>query len=66
MLNEFKGMIRLNQTGVFYWKELEKGITREELLVKAKDTFEGVDETILASDLDAFLADIDFALEHAE
>ena len=34
---EFNGMIRLNGTGAMYWKELEKGTTKEELVAKTME-----------------------------
>ena len=38
----FNGMIRLNETGAFYWKELEKGTTKEDLIAKTLEAIEGV------------------------
>ena len=46
---EFNGMIRLNGTGAFYWKELEQ--------------FEGVDEETAAKDVKEFLESISIALD---
>ena len=60
---EFNGMIRLNDTGVFYWKELEKGTTAEELTAKTLERFEGVDEETAAKDVKEFLESISVALD---
>ena len=60
---EFNGMIRLNDTGVFYWKELEKGTTAEELTAKTLEQFEGVDEETAAKDVKEFLETISIAVD---
>lgn len=62
----FNGMIRLNETGAFYWKELEKGITEEQLAVKSMERFEGLDEDTARRDLKEFLETISVALENDE
>jgi hypothetical protein len=63
MAREFHGMIRLNETGVCYWKELEQGITREELVGKMLEWFPALDRQTAESDLDEFLGVVGFALE---
>ena len=40
---EFNGLITLNDSGAFLWKELSKGCTYDELLAKMLETYE-VDE----------------------
>ena len=59
----FNGMIRLNETGAFYWKELEQGATPEELVAKTLERYEGVDEETARRDVQAFLESIEVALE---
>ena len=61
----FNGMIRLNETGAFYWKELEKGSSEDELTAKTLERFEGVDETTARQDVRAFLDSVQVALEDA-
>ncbi len=62
---EFNGMIRLNGTGAMYWKELEKGTTKEELVAKTMEQYKGVDEKTVSCDVEEFLASISAALEQA-
>ena len=66
LVNRFRGMIRLNETGAFYWKELEKGITRDELVQKMLDRFDGLTEETARKDLNEFLAGIAFAIDEEE
>ena len=51
----FNGMIRLNGTGAFYWKELEKGTTRDLLVTKTLEEYEGVTEDTARHDVEEFL-----------
>lgn len=60
---EFNGMIRLNETGAFYWKELEKGTTEEELTAKTLERFEGLEEATARRDVREFLDAISIALD---
>ena len=59
----FNGMIRLNETGAGYWKELEQGATPEELVAKTLERYEGVDAETARRDVQAFLESIEVALE---
>ena len=61
----FNGMIRLNETGAFYWKELEQGATPEELVAKTLERYEGVDAETARRDVQAFLESIEVALSRA-
>ena len=61
----FNGMIRLNETGAFYWKELEKGSSEDELTAETLERFEGVDEATARQDVRAFLDSVQVALEDA-
>lgn len=60
---DFNGMIRLNTTGTLYWKELEKGTTKEELTAKTLEWFEGVSEETARRDVEEFLNSIAVALD---
>lgn len=51
----FNGMIRMNATGAWYWEELTKGITRDELVQKMLERYENLDAETAAADLDEFL-----------
>lgn len=59
----FNGMIRLNATGAFYWKELEKGTTEDELVAKTLEQFEGIDEGTARRDVKEFLNSIAAAID---
>ena len=58
----FNGMIRLNGTGSFYWKELEKGTTRDLLVTKTLEEYEGVTEDTARHDVEEFLDTISVAI----
>lgn len=57
------GMIRMNETGAFYWKELEKGITEDELIKKMSERFDDLDEETARQDLKEYLKTMEIALE---
>lgn len=61
---DFNGMIRLNETGAFYWKELEKGATEDQLVEKTLARFDDVDETTARHDVQAFLHEVSVALDN--
>ncbi len=52
---DFNGMITLNETGAFLWKQLEKGCTREELLEALLKEYD-VPEERAAKGIEKFLA----------
>ena len=60
----FNGMIRLNGTGAFYWRELENGITEDGLVEKMLERFEDLDEDTARKDLKEFLASVEIALDY--
>lgn len=60
---DFNGMIRLNETGAFYWEALEKGATEEDLVAKTLERYTGVDETTVRGDVKEFLEGISVALD---
>lgn len=62
----FNGMIRLNETGAFYWRELENGITEDGLVEKMLERFEDLDEDIARKDLKEFLASVEIALDYED
>ena len=59
----FNGMIRMNETGAFYWKELEKGASEDDLVSRTMERFTDVDEASAREDVKAFLQSIQVALE---
>lgn len=59
----FNGMIRLNDMGAFYWKELEQGSTETALIGKTLERYEGVDQETVTRDVQDFLKSIAPALE---
>lgn len=50
----FNGMIRLNETGAFIWRELEKGCTYEELLAAVCENYD-VDEDKAKKSIDKII-----------
>ncbi len=59
----FNGMIRLNETGAFYWEIIEKGTTEEELLEKTLERYQEVDKETARIDIKDFLNSISIALD---
>lgn len=59
----FNGMIRMNETGAFYWKELENGTTEEDLVAKTLERFQGLDQETARHDVKEFLNAISVAIE---
>jgi len=59
----FNGMIRMNETGAFYWKELEQGVTEDDLVAKTMERFTDVTEETARQDVQAFLQSISVALD---
>ena len=52
---DFKGMIRLNETGAFLWEKLTAEDRTKEDLVAALTAEYEVDETTAANDVDVFV-----------
>lgn len=63
---EFNGMIHMNETGAFYWRELEQGITRDGLVAKMLERFEDLDEETARRDLAEYLRTMKIALEYTD
>lgn len=51
---DFRGMLRLNETGAFLWELCEKGMTKGQILQEIIKTYE-IDETDAERDLESFL-----------
>lgn len=51
---DFNGMMNLNETGVFLWRELEKGAEKEELVSAMTGEYD-VSTEIAAKDIDEFI-----------
>lgn len=60
----FNGMIRMNDTGVWFWQQLEKGITEDELVQKMLERYEDLDEVTARSDLREYLESVSMAIEN--
>ena len=50
----FSGVITLNDVGAFFWRNLEKGCTKEELLDSLLAEYE-IDKETASSDIDEFV-----------
>lgn len=62
----FNGMIRMNETGALYWKELEKGATADQLVQMTLEQFEGADEAAVRKDVQEFLEAVSVAVQETE
>lgn len=51
----FKGMITLNETGKFIWNLLENDTTKEEIVDKMLEVYEGVERSIVENDVEIFV-----------
>ena len=60
---QFRGMLTLNESAAFYWRELEKGTTFDSLAALAMERFEDADEETVKRDIMDFLEEISFATE---
>lgn len=54
----FKGMMKLNETGRFLWEKLESGAERDELVKSLLEAYE-VDEAKASSGVDAFISELE-------
>lgn len=52
--SEYKGMIKLNETGAFLWEQLQKDCTRDELITAMTAEYE-VDAQTAGEGIDAFV-----------
>lgn len=55
---DFNGMVTLNETGAFLWKQLEQGATRETLADALTGEYDVSRDEALA-DIDAFLTSLE-------
>ena len=53
-VKDFNGVITLNETGAFLWKQLEKGATKEQLLEALLNEYE-VTQEIALQHIDKFI-----------
>lgn len=51
---QFNGMVRLNETGAFVWKQLEKDLSRDEIVNAVCGEYE-VDEQTAGKSVDAVI-----------
>ena len=52
--NDFSGMLTLNETGVFFWNMLQKGTTKEQMLIEIRKEYD-VSEREASEDIDYFI-----------
>ena len=55
LAEEFRALVRLNETGAFLWRQLLTDKTKEELLAALMSEYEGVSEELAKRDILAFL-----------
>ena len=58
----FNGMIRMNESGAFFWRELTAGTTVDALVEKALARYNGLDEQTARADIKEFIKTVSFAL----
>lgn len=54
---DFKGLIKLNETGAFLWEQLKKDCSEDELLAALRSEY-AVDEDTAKADIAAFLTSL--------
>lgn len=59
----FNGMVRLNETGAYLWRELANGAETDELTRKITERYEGVTQESARTDVEEFLENIRDMLE---
>lgn len=59
----FNGMIRLNDTGVWLWQELQAGIEKAALIEKMLARYDDLERPAAEADLEELLQTVRFALE---
>lgn len=57
---DFNGIMTLNETGYFLWKQLEKGAEKEDLLKNMMAEYD-VDADTAAKDIDRFISQLEAA-----
>ena len=55
---EFKGMVFLNETGKFIWKVLESGATKDEIVDKLLNEYEGATREEIEADVNTFIENL--------
>jgi len=60
---EFNGLIRVNASGGYLWKELQEGITEDALVAKMLERYDDLDEETARKDLREFVDSIRIAIE---
>lgn len=60
---ELNGIIQLNESGAFLWKEMKKDISEEELITKMCERYNGLDREQARTDLRDFVTKVNFAVE---
>ena len=54
----FNGIIKLNESGKFFWDMLVKGAEKEDLVKALLEEYEGVDEATATADIDRFIGEL--------
>ena len=60
---QFNGMIHLNEAGAYMWRELEKGLSEDELVQKLLARYEGIDENEAREEVRSFTGKIEVAVD---
>ena len=58
LASSFSGFVRMNESGAFLWRELDKAdITEAELVVRLIEEY-GIDETLAGNDVRTFMKNL--------
>ena len=56
--SNLNGYIQLNETGIFIWKMLEKGTTKEEIVSAILKEYEGAPVDVIDKDVDIIIGQL--------
>lgn len=60
---DFNGMIRMNEAGAYIWNLLKDDTTKEEVINKMCEYYDGLDRATAEADLNEFLETVKTAIE---
>ncbi len=60
---QFRDILQTNETGAFYWNQLEKGTTVDAMVKASTERFEDLDEKTAREDILEFLDNVHDAVE---
>ncbi len=61
--DHFRDILQTNETGAFYWRQLKKGTTVDDMVKSSMERFVHVTEDELRKDIEEFIYNVSDALE---